>query len=67
MNAIQLDFWKSKEECEMDSLRLEMASVKASTDKIRRALFARNGELTKRMLELETRLEAIEKGLCYGK
>lgn len=66
MVAIQLDLFKLPIESEMDALRMEMASVRASTEKVRRAIFARNGELTKRMLDLESRLEHIERGLCYG-
>jgi hypothetical protein len=66
MNAIQLDFWKSQEECEIDSLRREMAALKISSDKQRKALFARNGELVKRMLELEDRLVVLERGICLG-
>ena len=66
MTAIQLDFFKSDSECEIDALRLEMRAVKISTDKVRKSLYARNNELTKRMLELEDRLNHIERGLCYG-
>lgn len=67
MVAIQLDFWETPEESEIAALRREMTSLKASTEKVRRGLFARNAELTKRILELEYRLENIEKGLCYGR
>jgi len=67
MNAIQLDFWKSSEECEIDALRIQYAELKKSTEKVRKAMFARNGELTKRILELEDRIQYIERGLCYGK
>jgi hypothetical protein len=66
MYAIQMDFFKSPIESEMDALRLEMHAVKTSADKVRKSLYARNGELTKRMLELEDRLNNIERGLCYG-
>ena len=66
MYAIQMDFWKTSEECEMDALRREMAEVKKSSTNVRKALFARNGELTKRMLELEDRLQYIERGICHG-
>ncbi len=65
MNAIQLDFFKSSQECEMDALRFEMAAVKKSCDKVRRGLYAENGALKKRILELESRMEAIERGLAY--
>lgn len=67
MYAIQLDLFKSDSECEIDALRIEMKAIKQSTEKVRKALFARNGELTKRILELEDRIQHIERGLCYGK
>lgn len=62
--AIQYDFFESKEESEISSLRKSVSNIKDSSDKVRRALFAKNGDLTKRMLDLEYRLEAIERGLC---
>lgn len=66
MFAIQLDLFKTQEQCEIDALRLEVASIRLSADKQRKALFARNGELVKRMLELEDRLSNIERGICHG-
>lgn len=62
--AIQYDFWETVEQSEIASLRKQMTEVKDSSNKVRKAMFARNGELTKRMLELEYRLENIERGLC---
>lgn len=64
--AVQYDFFEDRKDSEITALRKEMNSVKNSADKVRRALFAKNAELTKRMLDLEYRLEVIEKGLCYG-
>ena len=66
MHAIQLDLFKTFEQSQIDSLRLEMHTVKQSSEKVRKGLYARNGELTKRMLELEDRLNHIERGLCYA-
>lgn len=62
--AIQYDFFETKQDSEIASLRKQMTEVKDSSNKVRKAMFARNGELTKRMLELEYRLENIERGLC---
>jgi hypothetical protein len=66
MLAIQYDLFQSPEESEMAALRKEVSALKISMDKQRKALFARNGELVKRMLELEDRLSVIERGLCIG-
>ncbi len=65
--AVQYDFFQSKEESEISALRKQMAEVKASADKVRRGLFAKNSELTKRLIDLEYRLEAIERGLCCAR
>jgi hypothetical protein len=62
--AIQYDFFEDPRDSEISVLRKQMTEVKSSSDKVRKAMFARNGELTKRMLELEYRLEAIERGIC---
>lgn len=64
--AVQYDFFESQQESEIVALRKELAAVKLSSDKVRKAMFSRNGELTKRMLELEDRLNHIERGLCQN-
>lgn len=64
---VQYDLFESKAESEMQALTRMVTEIKDSTGKVRRKLFADQGALKKRMLELENRLEAIEKGLCYGK
>ncbi len=58
------DLGKSKEQIELDALRADCLSTKQSADKVRKSLFAKNGELTKRMTELEERLIHIERGIC---
>lgn len=42
-------------------------ATKESSDKVRKALFARHGELAKIAMDLHIRVEAIERGLCNGK
>lgn len=59
---IQLDFFQTDETV---LLRNEIKRVKESNDKIRKALFARHGELAKSYLDLAIRLEIIEKNICY--
>ena len=63
---VQYDFWLTKEESETEMLVREMDGVKVSVTKIRKALFSRNGQLQKKMLELEERLAIIERGICRG-
>jgi septation ring formation regulator EzrA len=59
---IQLDFFKDveSEEC----LREEIARVKASNDKVRKSMFAKHGELAKLYVELDHRLNIIERNIC---
>jgi dynactin complex subunit len=66
MLAIQYDLFKTKEESEMDALRLEMAKCKLSCDKVRKKLFSENGALKKEVKELSERLEIIERNICRG-
>jgi hypothetical protein len=63
----QLDFFKSEEESEIEALRKEIGAVKNSSDKVRRGLFARNGELTKIVNDLQQRLAIIERNICQKK
>ena len=64
--SVQLDFFKTDEECEIDSLRLEVRNIGISTTKVRKSLFARNNEIEKLVRELSTRLEIIERNICRG-
>lgn len=47
-------------------LRYEIEKLKASNDKMRKALFAKHGELAKNYLDLLHRLEIIERHICKG-
>ncbi len=67
MNPIQLDFFKTDHECEMDYLRQSVESYKISSDKVRRGTYARLNEVTKQNNELKDRLEIIERYICTGK
>lgn len=67
MNAvIQFDFFEPIPS-EEEMLRLDIKAIEESTGKVRRKLFAENGALKKRMLELEYRLEILEINICRGK
>lgn len=58
---LQLDLFE-KEETEI--IRGELQKVKESNDKVRKSLFAKHGELVKNYIDLQSRLEIIEKHLC---
>lgn len=63
---LQLDFFKSIQESEIDRLVRIVDEIKTSTGAVRRKLFAENGSLKKRVLELEQRLSYIESYICKG-
>jgi len=63
---IQLDFFQTEEESEIDCLHQELEKMRQSNDKIRKALFARNGELVKMYMDVNDRLSIIEKNICKG-
>jgi len=67
MVAIQMDFWKSFEQCEIDALRLRLAKVESSCDKVRKGMYARLNQQAKELEEIKTRMGYIEQGICYGK
>lgn len=64
---IQLDFFKSDEEAELEAMRESIDNIKKSCDKVRKGTYARIGELTKECYELRMRLEIIERNICRGK
>ena len=64
MLQIQYDFFKTEEECLIEALEKEIAAVRVSSDKVRRGMYAKLSELTKKNLDLTERLEIIERNLC---
>ena len=64
MNILQLDMFKSIEECEIDDLRKAIKDMKSSQEKVRKKLFAENGKLTKNIMDLNSRLEILERHIC---
>lgn len=66
MVEVQLDFFKSEEQCEIDALHSAVASIKLSSDKVRKGTYARINEIGKRQDELELRLGIIERNICKG-
>ncbi len=61
----QMDFF-TPEKSEIDCLKDHVKIVKESTDKVRKSLFARHGELARKYIELHDRLQIIEKNICRG-
>jgi hypothetical protein len=66
MVPIQLDLFRSKEECEIITLRNVIEEVRKSADKVRKGTYARINELNKEQVELKSRLEIIERNICRG-
>lgn len=58
---IQLEFFETDE---VQLLKQEVMTLKNSNEKVRRALFARHGELAKNYINLVSRLEILEKNIC---
>jgi uncharacterized protein Yka (UPF0111/DUF47 family) len=67
MSAIQLDFFETEEESDLSCLRKDVSRIRDSSDKVRRGTYARLNEHYRKMLDMEHRLDIIERGLCYGK
>lgn len=59
----QLSFF---EKDRVEELVDELQRVKDSNDKMRKALFARHGELAKHYIDLLSRLEILEKNICHA-
>lgn len=64
MAVVQLDFFESDE---TSILKARMEKCEESANKVRKSLFAKNGELNKKINELEERLSILERNICHGK
>ena len=62
--TIQLDLFRTPEECDSIDLRKRMDKVEASCTKVRKAQFAQIGELKKLLLDINSRMAVIEHHLC---
>lgn len=62
---IQLDLFHEFSEVEI--LEERIRQVEKSLDKQRKALFSKNGELSKAYIQLNDRLEILERNICKGK
>ena len=59
----QLEFFHT-EKTEIECLISDVQVVKESTDKVRKSLFARHGELARKYMELSERMQIIRKQDC---
>ena len=58
---IQLDFFPRTRE---EELEIEFQLLQESCAKVRKKLFAQNGELTKMYIELYNEFEALKRSIC---
>ncbi len=61
--AVQLEFFY-QERTELDDIKEEVKDVKQSSDKVRKSMFARHGELARKYMELHERLQIFERNIC---
>lgn len=73
MNAIQLTLFETITQTEERHYReksndheLRLGKTERSLDRVRKGTYAEIGSLKKRVLDLESRLEVLERGLCGG-
>lgn len=66
MLPLQLEFFRSEEECEILMLKKTIEEVKLSSDKVRKGTYARINELNKECVNIKVRLEIIESNICKG-
>lgn len=59
---IQLELFENLSQVEL--LEKEIILLKQSQDKLRKALFARHGELAKKYMEVHERLDILEMHIC---
>ncbi len=67
MRAIQLDFFKSDEQCQIDQIRSDVNKIKTSSDNVRKGTYARINELKKELTDVQIRLQILEKFICENK
>lgn len=58
---IQLEWFRDED---IVVLRMEMEKLKSSNDRMRKALFAKHGELAKNYNELNERINILERNIC---
>jgi len=61
---VQLEFFKTPEECFQEQLIERIDKMEVSQNKVRRAVFARDGKQDFRLDELEERVKILERFVC---
>lgn len=61
--SAQLEFF-IEEKSEVECLRNDIKEVKESSNKVRKSMFARHGELARKYIELHERLQILERNIC---
>ena len=61
---LQLDFFNEMNEIE--DLQERIRDLEKSQDKLRKALFSRHGDLGKKYMEINDRLNILEFNICRG-
>jgi len=64
--AIQYDFLKTEEECELEARDRKVQELETCLHKVRRGTYAEINELKKENADLKMRLEFIERYICKG-
>lgn len=63
---IQYDFFKTREESEMDAMRKQCNDTLEMMHKMRKKLFAENGSTKKQLYDVTERLAILERNICKG-
>jgi len=63
MNPLQLDFF-DETSTDLEKLVRRFDEVEKSSSKVRRGIFAKHSDLAKKYMELNQRLEIIERNIC---
>lgn len=61
----QLDFF-TEQKTEVDCLREDVKDFKESNDKVRKSMFASHGELKRKYIDLNDRMQILERYICTG-
>ena len=61
---VQLQFFKTKEQCEIEHLFGEINKIGTSANSVRKGMYARLNDIKKRQDELDERLKIIEGNIC---
>lgn len=66
MIAVQFDFTKTHEECEIEYLRKELDFTYKRLEAVRKGMYCRLNEQSKEIEELKMRQNIIERNICNG-